>query len=84
VHKSYTDNRKLRMIIVNDQWTAIVANFIRKSSNSFKENSYLCHDRQRQEKPASLILVLTQSTCWKSITLNELLRYIISTRQMNS
>ena len=30
VHKSYTDNRKLRIIIVNDQWTAILANFVRK------------------------------------------------------
>jgi len=30
VHKSYTDDGKLRMIIVNDQWTAILANFVRK------------------------------------------------------
>jgi len=72
VHKSYTDNRKLRMIIVKDQWTAIVVNFVRMSSNSFKDNYYLCHDRQRQEKLASLILVPTQSTCWKSITLNDI------------
>jgi len=40
-----------------DQWTAIVANFVRMSSNFFKENYYLCNDRQRQEKFASLILV---------------------------
>jgi len=60
------------MIIVKDQWTAIVANFVRMSSNFFKENYYLCHDRQRQEKLASIILVLTQSTCWKSITLNDI------------
>jgi len=45
------------MIIVKDQWTAIVANFVRMSSNSFKENYYLCNDRQRQEKLTSLILV---------------------------
>jgi len=45
------------MIIVKDQWTAIVANFVRMSSNSFKENKYLCNERQRQEKLASLILV---------------------------
>jgi len=30
VYKSYTDDGKLRMIIVNDQWTAILANFVRK------------------------------------------------------
>ena len=30
VHKSYTDDRKLRMIIVKDQWTAILANFLKK------------------------------------------------------
>jgi len=29
-HKSYTDDGKLRMIIVKDQWTAILANFVRK------------------------------------------------------
>ena len=29
-HKSYTDDRKLRMIFVKDQWTAIVANFVSK------------------------------------------------------
>jgi len=44
------------MIIVKDHWAAIVANFVRVSSNSFKENYYLCNDRQRQEKFASLIL----------------------------
>jgi len=27
VHNSYTDDGKLRMIIVKDQWTAILANF---------------------------------------------------------
>ena len=45
------------MIIVKDQRTAIVANFVRMSSNSFKENYYLCNDRQRQEKLPSLFLV---------------------------
>jgi len=30
VHKSYKDDGKLRMIIVKDQWTAILANFVRK------------------------------------------------------
>jgi len=30
LHKSYTNDRKLRMIIVKDQWTAILANFVRK------------------------------------------------------
>ena len=30
VHKSYTDDGKLRMIIVKDQWTAVLANFVRK------------------------------------------------------
>ena len=30
IHKSYTDDGKLRMIIVKDQWTAILANFVRK------------------------------------------------------
>ena len=57
MHKSYTDDRKLRMIIVKDQWTAIVANFVRMSSNFFKENFYLCNDGQRQEQLASLIIV---------------------------
>jgi len=57
VHKSYTGGRKHKMIIVKDQWTAIVAHFVRMSSNSFKENYYLCNDRQRQEKFGSLILV---------------------------
>jgi len=47
----------LLMIIVKDQWTAIVANFVRMSLNSFKENYYLCNDRHKQEKLASLILV---------------------------
>ena len=36
VHKSYTDDGKLRMIIVKDQWTAILANFVRKVSDVFK------------------------------------------------
>jgi len=59
VHKSYTYDRKVKMIIVKDQWTAILANFVKKyvmSSNSIKEVYYLCNDRQRQEKLASLIL----------------------------
>ena len=30
IHKSYTDDGKLRMIIVKYQWTAILANFVRK------------------------------------------------------
>jgi len=30
VHKSYTDDGKLRHIIVKDHWTAILANFVRK------------------------------------------------------
>ena len=30
VHNSYTDDGKLRMIIVKDHWTAILANFVRK------------------------------------------------------
>ena len=30
MNKSYTDDGKLRMIIVKDQWTAILANFVRK------------------------------------------------------
>jgi len=49
------------MIIVRDQtlnqWTAMLANFVRKlvmSSNSIKKNYYLCHDRQRQEKLANV------------------------------
>ena len=52
---TYTDDRKLRMIIVKNQWTAILANFVRKlvmSSNSIKKMYYLCNDRQRQEKLA--------------------------------
>ena len=59
VHKSYTDDRKLGMIIVKDQWTAILANFVRiqvMSSNSIKAIYYLCYDRQGQEKFESLIL----------------------------
>ena len=46
------------MIIVEDQWTAILANFVRKKvmfSNLIKEMYYLCNERQRQEKLASLI-----------------------------
>jgi len=30
LHKSYTNDRNLRIIIVKDQWTAILANFVRK------------------------------------------------------
>jgi len=30
VHKTYTDDRKLSMIIFQYQWTAILANFVRK------------------------------------------------------
>jgi len=45
------------MIIVKDQWTAVVANFVRMSSNSVKANYYLCNERQRQEKLACIILV---------------------------
>jgi len=30
IHKSYTDDRTLGMIIIKDQWTAILANFVRK------------------------------------------------------
>ena len=30
VHKSYTDDGKLKMIIVKDQWRSILANFVRK------------------------------------------------------
>jgi len=30
VHKSNTNDGKLRMISVKDQWTAIFANFVRK------------------------------------------------------
>jgi len=57
------------------------------SSNSMKEIYYLCNDRQRQDKLPSLILYTKHML--KSITLNafstqKLLRYIISTRQMNS
>jgi len=39
--------------IAKDQWTAILANFVRKlvmSSNFIKKIYYLCNDRQRQEK----------------------------------
>jgi len=52
VHQFHTDDRKLRMIIVKDQWTAFLANCVRKlvmSSNSKKEIYYLGNDRQRQE-----------------------------------
>jgi len=59
------------MIIVKDQWTAILANFVRKlvmSSNSIKKIYYLCNDRQRQEKLASLILYIKHML--KSVTLN--------------
>ena len=44
------------MIIVKDQWTAILANFDRKlvmSSNSNKKIYYLWNDRQVQEKLAN-------------------------------
>ena len=58
------------MIIVKDQWTAIVANFVRQSSNSFKENYYLCNDRQRQKKLASIILYTKHM--FKSKTLNDI------------
>jgi len=37
------------MIIVNDQWTAIVANFVRMSPNSFWEN-YNCVMTERGRK----------------------------------
>jgi len=30
LHTSYTDDRKLRIIVVKAQWTAILANFVRK------------------------------------------------------
>jgi len=59
------------MIIVKDQWTAIVANFVRMSSNSFKENYYLCNDKTEAGKTCKSYLS-TQSTCWKSITLNDM------------
>jgi len=48
------------MIIVKDQWTAILANFVRKqvmSSNSINEIYYLCNDRQRQEQTCKSYLV---------------------------
>ena len=54
VHKSYTNDRKLGMIIVKDQWTAILANFVK--SLQIPDLFYLCNDRQGQEKLASLIL----------------------------
>ena len=60
------------MIIDKDQWTAILANFVRKkvmSLNSIKKIYNLCNDRQRQEKLASLILYTTHML--KSITLND-------------
>jgi len=37
------------IILYKEQWTASVANFVRMSLNSFKENYFLCNDRQRQE-----------------------------------
>ena len=58
VHKSYTDDGQLRMIIVKDQWTAILDMY------------YLCNDRQRQEKLASLILYTKHMLT--SITLNDI------------
>jgi len=60
------------MIFVKDQWTSILANFVRKlvmSSNSIKKMYDSCNDRQRQEKLASLILYTTHML--KSITLND-------------
>ena len=60
------------MIIVKDQWASMLANFVRKfvmSSNSIKKLYYLCNDRQRQEKLASLILYTKHML--KSITLND-------------
>jgi len=63
------------MIIVKDQWTAILANFVRKlvmSSNSVKDIYYLCNDRLRQEKLASLILYTKRML--KSITLNDIFK----------
>ena len=59
LHKSYTNDRKLRMIIVKDQWTAILANFVRKlvmSSNFNKEIYYLYNDRKRLENLQVLYL----------------------------
>jgi len=56
-----TDDRKLRMIIVKDQWTAILANCVKKlvmSFNSIKKIYYFCNGRQ-------------EKTC-KSIKLNEM------------
>jgi len=73
VHKFYTDDRKLIIIIVKDQWTAILANCARKlvmSSKSIKEIYYLGNDRQRQEKLASLILYIKHML--KLITLNNI------------
>jgi len=62
IHKSYTDDGKLRMIIVKDQWAAILANL---------RTFITCHyDRQRQEKLASLILHTKHML--KSITLNDI------------
>jgi len=61
------------MIIVKDQWTSILANFVSKlvmSLNSSKKMYYLCNDRQRQEKLASLILYTKHML--KSITLNDI------------
>jgi len=61
------------MIIVKDQWTAILANFVRKLvmfSNYIRKIYYLCNDRQRQEKLTSLILYTKHML--KSITLNDI------------
>jgi len=52
------------MIIVKDQWTAILANIY-----------YLCNDRQRQEELASLILYTKHML--KSITLNDISNSIV-------
>jgi len=64
VHKSYTDDGQLRMIIVKDQWTAILANFVRKSvmsSNSVKDIiACVMTDRGRKNLQ---VLSCTQSTC---------------------
>jgi len=90
LHKSYTNDRKLRMIIVKDQWTAILANFVRKLvmfSNSVKDIYYLCNDRYWQGKLASLILLtnhMLKPTTLNDILTQKFLRFIISTRQMNS
>jgi len=61
------------MIIVKDQWTAILDNFVRKlvmSSNYIKKICYLFNDRQRQENLASLTLYTKHML--KSKTLNDI------------